>query len=162
MSINIIPIFDLSLVADQYLPLDRSFNRAIKRSFDVIGSVFLLILFMPWLSFVILLIHRLNSPGPLFYIQTRGGLRNKRFEIIKFRTMHVNSSFIFPFSKFLRKTGIDEIPQLLNVLKGDMSLIGPRPHLVQHDTEFRQFHPEYDLRMTVLPGITGFAQVRGV
>jgi putative colanic acid biosynthesis UDP-glucose lipid carrier transferase len=161
MSINIIPIYDLSLSLDQNLPLDRSFNRGVKRSFDIIGSIFLLILFLPWLILTIFLIHRLKSPGPLFYIQTRGGLGNKTFEIIKFRTMHVDSSSIFSMGRFLRKTGIDEIPQLINVLKGDMSLIGPRPHLVKHDAEFRQCHPEYDLRMRVLPGITGFAQVRG-
>ena len=153
-------------------PLDLSINWVLKRTFDITLSLILLICIMPILIPIILIIHKICSPGPLFCIQQRAGFKNQPFKIIKFRTMHLNNyeeirqpfnndPRLFPIGKLLRQTGIDEVPQLFNVLKGEMSLIGPRPHLIQHNITFKQFHENYDLRSTVLPGITGLAQVRG-
>jgi putative colanic acid biosynthesis UDP-glucose lipid carrier transferase len=153
-------------------PLNSPLNWTLKRTFDIIISVILLLFLIPLIIPLIYLIHKFQSPGPLFYIQKRSGLLNKKFKIVKFRTMHLNNYDetnqpvendvrLFPLGNFLRRTGIDEVPQLWNVLKGEMSIIGPRPHLIRHNAMFEQFHPNYNMRTMVLPGITGLAQVRG-
>jgi lipopolysaccharide/colanic/teichoic acid biosynthesis glycosyltransferase len=118
------------------------------------------------------LLQRLQSRGPLFYTQTRAGLQNRHFQIFKFRTMHVQQGGearqatrgdgrIFPAGRWLRRFSIDEIPQFLNVLRGEMSVIGPRPHLVEHNALFAEQMVNYHVRTLVKPGITGLAQVRG-
>jgi len=117
--------------------------------------------------------HRLQSPGPLFFYQDRNGRHNRVFNIIKYRTMHVNHGQeavqatrndprVYPAGKWLRKLSIDELPQFINVLKGDMSIVGPRPHFVDHNVMFGEIANFYRVRSFIKPGITGLAQVRGL
>jgi putative colanic acid biosynthesis UDP-glucose lipid carrier transferase len=114
----------------------------------------------------------MQSPGPLFYKQVRSGLKNRPFTIYKFRTMHVNNPDesrqarigdrrIFAAGSWLRKMSIDELPQFLNVLRGDMSVVGPRPHMIEHNALFSRALENYHIRAVAKPGITGLAQVRG-
>ncbi len=143
-----------------------------KRLFDIIASLAGLTLLSPVLLFFVVAT-RLDSKGPAFFRQTRYGFNLEPFEIIKFRTMTVmengddvkqavlNDPRITHIGHFMRKWNIDELPQLINVLKGDMSLVGPRPHAVAHDHEFAEKIAQYARRMNVQPGITGLAQVNG-
>ncbi|MCB1090673.1 MAG: sugar transferase, partial [Verrucomicrobiae bacterium] len=114
---------------------------------------------------------RIVSPGPLFYRQKRTGRNGEIFEVYKFRTMHVNDTpgaqakvgdpRIFPGGRFLRKSSLDEIPQFINVLLGEMSVVGPRPHFVDHDSQFAEIVHDYSVRHFAKPGVTGLAQVKG-
>jgi putative colanic acid biosynthesis UDP-glucose lipid carrier transferase len=143
-----------------------------KRALDVLVSAMLLLLLTPVFLTIALMI-RLESKGPAFFRQSRGGLSGRAFSIYKFRTMRVmedgdkvvqarkSDSRITPLGAFLRKTSMDELPQLINVLKGEMSLVGPRPHALSHDREFQERIPSYSQRFAAKPGITGLAQVRG-
>ncbi len=145
---------------------------ALKRSFDILASVAGLTLLSPFLL-VFFVMTKLDSAGPALFRQTRFGFNQEPFEIIKFRTMTVmengddvkqvvaNDPRVTGFGRFMRKWNIDELPQLWNVLKGDMSLVGPRPHAVAHDQEFTKKIAQYARRMNVQPGITGLAQVNG-
>jgi len=145
---------------------------ALKRSFDIVASIIGLTLLSP-LLLLFAVLTRLDSNGPALFRQTRYGFNLKPFEIIKFRTMSVmengdevkqvrlNDPRVTRFGAFMRKWNIDELPQLINVLKGDMSLVGPRPHAVAHDQEFAKKIAQYARRMNVRPGITGLAQVNG-
>ena len=144
-----------------------------KRWFDIIVSGLFLIVLTPAFLVIALLI-KLDSKGPVFFRQTRNGIGKKPFLIWKFRTMTVqedgakvvqakrNDQRVTRVGKILRSTSIDELPQLINVLLGDMSLVGPRPHACSHDREFAQVFPDYDQRFSVRPGITGLAQVIGL
>jgi len=118
------------------------------------------------------LIQRFQSPGRVFYRQTRAGIQNHQFEILKFRTMHENNpdvarqatqgdERVYPAGRWLRRLSLDEVPQFLNVLRGDMSVTGPRPHLIEHNAQFAEQMSNYHIRTLVKPGITGLAQVRG-
>jgi lipopolysaccharide/colanic/teichoic acid biosynthesis glycosyltransferase len=139
----------------------------IKRAFDVLFASFALILFSPALAFVALLV-RINLGSPVFFYQTRPGLYGKPFNIFKFRTMlevvdpHGNSlpdeARLTPFGKFMRATSLDEQPELWNVIKGDMSLVGPRPLLMEY---LPLYSKEQFRRHDVRPGITGWAQING-
>jgi Undecaprenyl-phosphate glucose phosphotransferase len=145
---------------------------ALKRGLDILGAGLGLLLLSPVLLAAAVLI-RLDSPGPALFRQTRYGFNFEPFQIIKFRTMTVmedgpgvkqavaNDPRITRVGAFLRRWNIDELPQLINVLKGDMSLVGPRPHAVAHDHEFAGKIAEYARRLNVRPGITGLAQVNG-
>jgi len=118
---------------------------------------------------------RLQAPGKLLFVQKRSGHRRNEFNIYKFRSMYDHSrdsaseavqarkgdNRIFPFGRFLRQSSLDEFPQFLNVLRGDMSIVGPRPHMPAHDAEFRHFYKGYRTRHFAKPGITGLAQTRG-
>lgn len=149
-----------------------SFEVAMKRGFDFLAAGFGLLLLSPLLLVCALLI-RLDSPGPALFRQKRYGFNFEPFQILKFRTMTVmedgadvkqavkNDPRITRIGHFLRKWNIDELPQLINVLKGDMSLVGPRPHALAHDHEFAEKIAQYARRMNVQPGITGLAQVNG-
>ncbi len=143
-----------------------------KRMFDILGAAGGLILLAPLLMFVAVLI-RLDSPGPVLFPQDRHGLGGKIFRIYKFRTMTATASRetfrqatvgdarITRLGNILRRTSIDELPQLFNVLKGDMSLIGPRPHPLALDEQYRKTIPGYMTRYAVRPGMSGLAQVTG-
>ncbi len=153
-------------------PLDNLALAALKRAGDILGSLFLLILFSP-LMLITALIVRLESPGPVFFRQKRVGLNRKEFMMMKFRSMKVNAEENTAwtrgkdprrtkFGSFIRRYSIDELPQLFNVLKGDMSLVGPRPEIPFFVNRFRESVPLYLVRQQVRPGMTGWAQVHGL
>jgi exopolysaccharide biosynthesis polyprenyl glycosylphosphotransferase len=153
-------------------PLEDPLNRLCKRIIDVAVALPVVAFILPPLIVVVWLVHRFQSPGPLFYRQTRSGRCNQPFRIFKFRTMHATrrgqgrqatqgDARVFAFGRFLRRTSLDEIPQFINVLRGDMSVVGPRPHMVIHNRRFCQAMASYHVRAFVKPGITGVAQVRG-
>jgi lipopolysaccharide/colanic/teichoic acid biosynthesis glycosyltransferase len=130
------------------------------------------IFILPPVALVVWIIQRFSSPGPLLLRQMRAGLQNNQFEILKFRTMHVHNPSvtrqatrdderIYRGGRFLRRFSIDELPQFWNVLQGHMSLVGPRPHLIEHNAQFAKIIASFPIRMVVKPGITGLAQVRG-
>ncbi|WP_278777776.1 sugar transferase [Bacteroides nordii] len=152
-------------------PLTRPSCRMIKRIFDIITALIVLILFFPWVYLIIACCIKIWMPGPIFFKQSRTGKNGKVFICYKFRTMDARNSsdeFVDPqinqysLGNFLRMTSIDELPQFWNVLKGDMSIIGPRPHMLVHDEEYTSKIKEYSTRYAVKPGITGWAQVNGL
>ncbi|HEY3662639.1 MAG TPA: exopolysaccharide biosynthesis polyprenyl glycosylphosphotransferase [Chthoniobacterales bacterium] len=153
-------------------PLENPFNRAVKRTIDLALALPIMLFVFPPLVVIVWLAQRLQSPGPLFHKQTRAGIQNRRFDILKFRTMHPENhdvarqathedERVYPLGRWFRKLSVDEIPQFWNVLKGDMSVVGPRPHLIEHNEQFSQLMANYQVRTFVKPGITGLAQVRG-
>lgn len=162
----------LRLITFRDEPLENPFNRLQKRGLDILVSLPIVLFILPPLSILVLIFQRLQSPGPLFFAQNRAGIQNKVFKIIKFRTMSVKNpdesvqarkfdSRIYPAGYWFRKLSIDEIPQFINVLLGDMSVVGPRPHLIEHNTQWAQIAKRYHIRAFAKPGITGLAQVRG-
>ena len=177
---NIIPtrpytedLLGLPVVNIRHVPLTDNFNRLIKRTMDLIGSLICIILFSPVMLITAIVI-KITSPGPLIFTQERVGLHNQSFNMYKFRSMMVqseekekkgwttrNDPRVTPFGRFIRKTSIDELPQLFNVLKGDMSLVGPRPERPQYVEKFREEIPRYMVKHQVRPGMTGWAQVNG-
>ncbi|MGH8093512.1 MAG: exopolysaccharide biosynthesis polyprenyl glycosylphosphotransferase [Chthoniobacterales bacterium] len=153
-------------------PLENPFNRGLKRTIDFALAVPVMLLLFPPLAVIVWLAQRSQSPGPLFHKQTRAGIQNRRFDIWKFRTMHpenldlarqatTEDERVYSLGRWFRKLSIDEIPQFWNVLRGDMSVVGPRPHLIEHNEQFSQLMANYQVRTFVKPGITGLAQVRG-
>jgi lipopolysaccharide/colanic/teichoic acid biosynthesis glycosyltransferase len=154
-------------------PLESPFNRIIKRVFDLMIAGVVVGTILPPLSVIVWIYQRLQSPGPLFFKQKRRGFAGQEFQIYKFRTMHKGSerdtrqaqaqdARVFPFGYWLRRTSLDEIPQFLNVLLGEMSVVGPRPHIPEHDEEWARLLNAYHVRTIAKPGITGLAQVRGM
>jgi undecaprenyl-phosphate galactose phosphotransferase/putative colanic acid biosynthesis UDP-glucose lipid carrier transferase len=156
----------------QRAPLS-AYERTVKRMFDVVVAASLLLLLAPLLAVTALVI-KLDSPGPAIFRQRRGGFDNREFLIFKFRTMNVledagviaqarrEDPRVTRVGRALRRTSIDELPQLLNVLRGDMSLVGPRPHALAHDEVYQGQIANYALRNHVKPGLTGAAQVVGL
>ena len=166
-------LLGLPVVNIRYVPLSDTFNALVKRTMDVIGSLMCIILFSPVMLITAIAIKR-SSPGPLIFTQDRVGLHNQEFRMYKFRSMTVqeeteekkgwttrNDPRVTKVGKVIRKTSIDELPQLFNVLKGDMSLIGPRPERPQYVEKFREEIPRYMVKHQVRPGMTGWAQVNG-
>ena len=156
-----------------YSPLHIRYNRIIKRTFDLVISTVALCTLFPVICLVVGIIIKLTSPGPIFFIQKRTGKDGKDFLCYKFRSMVMNQDADkvqataddprkTPFGNFIRNTSIDEIPQLINVFLGDMSLIGPRPHMVKHTDMYSKLIANYMDRHAVKPGITGWAQVTGL
>lgn len=153
-------------------PLEDITNSVKKRLFDIVVSLFVIVFLLSWLVPLLAILIKLNSPGPVFFVQWRSGKGNKKFLCYKFRTLAVNAdahlrqvtkddSRLTRLGRFLRKTNLDEFPQFLNVLKGDMSVVGPRPHMLLHTETFSKIMEEYMVRHFVKPGVTGWAQVNG-
>ncbi len=153
-------------------PLDEPFNRFVKRTFDVVFSFLIITLFLWWLVPLIAFLIKVDSKGPAFFKQKRHGKDNKPFVCYKFRTMVVNEEAdikqatkddprITNLGKLLRITSLDEIPQFFNVLSGEMSVIGPRPHPLQLNLDYKPQIDKFMLRHSVKPGITGLAQAKG-
>ena len=162
---------DLEVFTTHEVPLENFANRMVKRAFDITYSIFTLLLCLPLLPFIALII-KWQSPGPIFFRQQRTGINGKVFMCYKFRSMHTNIDADklqatkddprkFAFGSFMRKYNIDELPQFWNVLKGTMSIVGPRPHMLLHTETYSQQIGTYMVRHFVKPGITGWAQVTG-
>jgi putative colanic acid biosynthesis UDP-glucose lipid carrier transferase len=167
--------FPIILVRDE--PLNHFFSRFIKRSMDVLLSLLICIFILSWLLPIVAILIKMDSKGSVFYLQPRWGQDNKLFTCLKFRTMRADSNLVVAgkfqqttekdnritkIGAFLRKTSLDEFPQFLNVLWGDMSIVGPRPHAVPHNEESQLLINNYSIRHWVKPGITGWAQVNGL
>ena len=163
----------LPVINIRNVPLTNTINKIIKRFIDIIGSIFAIILFSPVMLVVALLV-KFTSPGPVIFSQVRVGLHNKEFKMFKFRSMCVQNAAkeskawttsddprVTKVGKFIRRTSIDELPQFFNVLKGDMSLVGPRPERPFFVEKFKEEIPKYLIKHQVRPGITGWAQVNG-
>jgi exopolysaccharide biosynthesis polyprenyl glycosylphosphotransferase len=153
--------------------LEDPVNRMIKRTVDILMSLPVVLFVLPPLCLIVKIFQRIQSPGPLFYRQTRAGLNNLPFRIFKFRTMRIDKEDdasrqatagdprIYPMGRVLRKTSLDEIPQFLNVFLGHMSVVGPRPHMIIHNRRFSEIMEAYHVRTFAKPGITGLAQMSG-
>ena len=165
-------IGDTSLIALSSCPLDNIVLAALKRLMDIAGSALAILLFSPVMLATAVGV-KLSSPGPVFFVQERVGRDKKTFKMLKFRSMRVNDSENTGwstdgdprktvFGRFIRKTSIDELPQLFNVLAGQMSLVGPRPEVPYHVGHFKEEIPQYLVRQQVRPGMTGWAQIHGL
>ena len=171
------PRFDefagIPIVDTRYTPLDDAVNVTLKRTFDIVFSTLVLVLLSP-LFVVIALLVRLTSQGPILYVQQRLGRNRRIFTMYKFRTMYIDGGGLSrrwtvqndprrtPIGRLLRSTSLDELPQFFNVLRGDMSVIGPRPEQPYFVQQFREDIPRYMIKHRVRPGITGWAQVNGL
>lgn len=153
-------------------PLQNLFNRFMKRTFDVVFSLLVIVLIFPWLLPIITILVKISSPGPVYFKQKRTGENNEEFWCWKFRTMRLNKEAdekqatknderITPIGKILRKTSMDELPQFLNVFTGEMSVVGPRPHPLKLTDSYKNIIDKYMIRHLAKPGITGWAQVNG-
>lgn len=178
---NVIPtkpytedIFGLPVINIRYVPLSSAFSAALKRILDILGSLLCILIFSPVMITCAVIIRR-TSPGPIIFRQERVGLHNRKFLMYKFRSMVVqdlgsekkkwtvrDDPRVTRVGKFMRKTSIDELPQLFNVLKGDMSLVGPRPERPYFVEKFQEEIPRYMIKHQVRPGMTGWAQVHGL
>ena len=163
---------NIPLINAHSTPLDNTANAALKRLVDIVGSLFLIILTSPLMLFAIIGI-KLTSPGPVLFRQIRLGKMGKRFKMLKFRSMRVDNNSTkewtidtderkTKFGNFIRKTSIDELPQLFNVLMGSMSLVGPRPEIPVFVDYFKERIPLYMVKHYVKPGMTGYAQIKGL
>ncbi len=177
---NVIPtkpymedLMGLPVINIRHVPLNETANKVMKRAVDMFGAIVGIILFSPLMLLTALLI-KITSPGPLIYCQERVGLHNRNFKMYKFRSMEVQppsaeksrwttpgDSRVTPVGRFIRRTSLDEVPQFFNVLKGDMSLVGPRPERPFFVEKFKEEIPRYMIKHQVRPGMTGWAQVNG-
>lgn len=162
----------LPTLAPHLEPLQRQRNKIFKRTFDILFSLLVILFVFPWLFPIIAILLKLDSRGPIFFLQDRTGYWNGSFKFIKFRSMTVNEQSntkqasrgdarVTAVGAFLRKTSLDELPQFFNVLKGDMSVVGPRPHMIKHTEKYSALIDSYLVRHKVKPGITGWAQING-
>jgi exopolysaccharide biosynthesis polyprenyl glycosylphosphotransferase len=153
-------------------PLEDPINRVVKRLFDLAVSIPVVLLILPLLCLLVWTLQCIQAPGRLLFRQKRAGQRSNEFSLLKFRSMYdlkhdenmqarQADGRVFPFGRFIRRTSLDEFPQFLNVLVGNMSVVGPRPHMPAHDAEFSHYYRGYRTRHFAKPGITGLAQIRG-
>lgn len=164
---GVLPILSL-----RRIPMDEPFHKFIKRTFDLVVSLFVILFVLSWLTPLLGLIIKLESKGPVFFKQRRNGLDYKEFYCYKFRSMKPNpladleqitkgDERVTRVGRIIRKTSIDELPQFINVLKGEMSVVGPRPHMVSHTHMYAERINKFMVRHFIKPGITGLAQVSG-
>jgi putative colanic acid biosynthesis UDP-glucose lipid carrier transferase len=162
----------LPILSMRRIPMEEPFNKFIKRSFDIVLSLFIILGILSWLTPILGLAIKLESKGPVFFKQKRNGLDYKEFFCYKFRSMTPNpEAHLFQVRKgderitrvgrIIRKTSMDELPQFINVLKGEMSVVGPRPHMVSHTHMYAERIDKFMVRHFIKPGITGLAQVSG-
>ncbi len=170
-SLEFQPIGTVPVLSLHPEPLQNIYSQVLKRSFDILFSS-LFLLFSPLIFLPVSLAVKLSSPGPVFFKQKRTGFKGREFYCYKFRTMRVNSNCDkvqatrddprkTKVGDFLRRTSIDELPQFINVFLGDMSVVGPRPHMLKHTEDYSKIIDKYMLRHLIKPGITGWAQVNG-
>ena len=170
--VNIDFFDDVPVITLREEPLRDFVNRFFKRTFDLIFSIVVIVLLLSWLYPIIAILIKLSSKGPVLFKQLRSGVNNEEFVCYKFRSMTRSSDSdskqatqgdarITKLGLFLRKTSLDEFPQFINVFMGDMSIVGPRPHMLLHTEEYSELINKYMVRQLVKPGITGIAQVRG-
>lgn len=167
---------ELPIVTVRNEPLAEAHWRFVKRLFDIVFSLIIILGVLSWTTPLIAILIKVFSPGPVFYSQKRLGLRNKPFKFYKFRTMVINETSdndsylpvvngdkrITKVGRLLRRTNLDELPQFINVLKGDMSVVGPRPHFIPYNEVYSEYVDEIKLRSRVKPGLTGWAQIHGL
>ena len=165
-------LYELPILSIRKEPLQKVMSRFRKRALDIAVSLGVAIFILSWLVPLLGVIIYLQSPGPIFFVQKRSGLNNTPFSCFKFRSMTVNQESdskqatkndarVTRIGRFMRKTSLDEFPQFLNVLLGQMSLVGPRPHMLRHTEQFSAQADQYMIRQFLKPGITGWAQVNG-
>jgi putative colanic acid biosynthesis UDP-glucose lipid carrier transferase len=169
-------IGNFPIITARQEPLEEANRRFLKRLFDILFSIFILVFLLSWLYPVIAILIKINSKGKVLFVQKRIGTKNEMFECYKFRTLTSESSKesqtfkpvtlgdkrVTTIGKILRKSNIDELPQFFNVLKGDMSVVGPRPHAIPYQDLYGKVFEEIKMRLNVRPGLTGWAQVNGL
>nr|WP_315144969.1 exopolysaccharide biosynthesis polyprenyl glycosylphosphotransferase [uncultured Flavobacterium sp.] len=162
----------IPVISSRNILQDETMNKIIKRSFDFLFSLIIIIGVLSWLIPIMAVIIKLNSKGPVFFIQKRNGLNYKEFDCYKFRSMKFSDQMdldlalkndieITKVGRFIRKTSLDELPQFFNVLWGEMSVVGPRPHPISHNDKYVLMADKFMARHFVKPGITGLAQTKG-
>jgi putative colanic acid biosynthesis UDP-glucose lipid carrier transferase len=160
------------LVSLREEPLENPVNRFVKRALDLAVAIPVVLFILPLTHLCVWWLQRRQSPGPLLFRQERIGVMGEKFTMLKYRTMHVmhgdetkqaskNDSRIYPAGRWMRKLSVDELPQFINVLLGDMSVVGPRPHLREHEEAWIRIMGKYVIRRFIRPGITGYAQIKG-
>jgi len=170
-SVRKVPLENEIVLLKQYSKPKKSYT-VVKRGFDIVFSLLFIVGVLSWMVPVVAILILIDSKGPVFFVQRRIGRNGRIFSCLKFRTMIVNDEAhekqaeendyrITKLGKLLRETNIDEFPQFINILIGDMSIIGPRPHMLSDCTRFSFVIPSYQFRTLVRPGITGLAQVKG-
>jgi len=163
----------IPVISARLEPLENLLNRSIKRGFDIAFSIFVILFVFSWLFPILYVLIKLESRGPVFFTQERSGRDNDSFKCYKFRSMYVNNDAdhkqatrndhrITRLGGFLRRTSLDELPQFFNVLKGNMSVVGPRPHMLKHTKQYSALIDRFMVRHFLKPGITGWAQVQGL
>jgi putative colanic acid biosynthesis UDP-glucose lipid carrier transferase len=161
------------VIKPRYEPLQNAYNRLAKRIFDLVFSILVILLILSWLYPLLAYLINKQSKGPVLFKQMRTGKKNEPFCCYKFRSMYINvgdesqqakkeDARITPIGKFLRRTSLDEMPQFFNVLMGNMSVVGPRPHMIKHTTDYNDHINNFMVRHFVKPGITGLSQVSGL